>query len=129
VAGGVAAAAPKDAAAAGGADAARLRDVWQWLLHYQQQQPPAAAAVDGSKGMSKVDRPLFQQMEETTFDGLCGSLVEAARAYMSASHLFWSLWGMIQSRISEVDWDFVGYARQRRQQYLLTKPAGMPLDA
>eukprot|EP00775_Hariotina_reticulata_P010094 gene10094-10250_t len=61
------------------------------------------------------------------FDRLCGSLVEASRAYMSASHFFWSLWGVIQSKISEVDWDFAGYAQQRRQQYLMTKPAGMPL--
>jgi len=47
-------------------------------------------------------------MEEFDFDRLSGSLVEATQAYMAASHFFWSLWGVIQSKVSEVDWELPG---------------------
>ncbi|KAL3159579.1 hypothetical protein ABBQ38_009993 [Trebouxia sp. C0009 RCD-2024] len=49
-------------------------------------------------------------------------LHEAALAYVPVSHLMWGLWGLIQAKTSNCDYDFVEYARQRLQQYHATKP-------
>ena len=49
-------------------------------------------------------------------------LHEAALAYVPVSHLMWGLWGLIQAKTSNCEYDFVDYARQRLQQYHGTKP-------
>lgn len=49
-------------------------------------------------------------------------LHKAALAYVPISHLMWGLWGLIQAKTSNCDYDFVDYARQRLQQYHATKP-------
>lgn len=49
-------------------------------------------------------------------------LHKAALAYVPISHLMWGLWGLIQAKTSNCDYDFVDYSRQRLQQYHATKP-------
>ena len=44
-------------------------------------------------------------------------LQAAAWDYVGLSHLLWGLWGLIQSRNSEIDFDYVEYARQRLAEY------------
>lgn len=108
--GGIGLAASAGGAAAGGLSAAALRSVWRWIdLH----QP---------------DRLLL--MSQRVLDALCfrrmvASLLAASKAYMACSHLLWALWGVIQSKVSDVDFDFEVYAQQRWQQYLLSRPAGL----
>lgn len=46
----------------------------------------------------------------------------AAMAYVPISHLMWGLWGLIQAKTSNCDYDFVEYGRQRLEQYHITKP-------
>lgn len=52
---------------------------------------------------------------------LTSMLVDRARAYMPLSHLKWGLWGIIQNTFSEVEFDYMEYARKRLQQYNATK--------
>lgn len=40
-----------------------------------------------------------------------------------ASHFFWGFWALIQAKYSTIDFDFLGYAVQRFDQYFKTKPA------
>jgi choline/ethanolamine kinase len=49
-------------------------------------------------------------------------LVIAVEKYTLANHLFWGLWGLISSYVNKIDFDYKEYARQRFQQYRLTKP-------
>ncbi|KAG5835448.1 hypothetical protein ANANG_G00244120 [Anguilla anguilla] len=40
-----------------------------------------------------------------------------------ASHFFWGFWALIQAKYSSIDFDFLGYAVLRFDQYFKTKPA------
>ncbi|KAJ8773997.1 hypothetical protein K2173_009428 [Erythroxylum novogranatense] len=55
-------------------------------------------------------------------DGDLEQLLEKVEKYGLASHLFWGLWGLISDRVNEIDFDYMGYARQRFEQYWLRKP-------
>mmetsp|Transcript_15344 Transcript_15344/g.46336 ORF Transcript_15344/g.46336 Transcript_15344/m.46336 type:complete len:524 (-) Transcript_15344:642-2213(-) len=46
-------------------------------------------------------------------DALSRKLQAATRAYIPVSHLLWGLWGLIQAKSSEIDFDYVAYATQR----------------
>ncbi|KAK8579883.1 hypothetical protein V6N13_143044 [Hibiscus sabdariffa] len=45
-----------------------------------------------------------------------------AEKYTLANHLFWGLWGIISGHVNKIDFNYLEYARQRIQQYWLTKP-------
>ncbi|XP_066446868.1 ethanolamine kinase 1 isoform X2 [Eleutherodactylus coqui] len=45
-----------------------------------------------------------------------------------ASHFFWGLWALIQAKYSKIDFDFLGYAIVRLNQYLKMKPEVMGLS-
>ncbi|XP_010520096.1 PREDICTED: probable choline kinase 2 isoform X2 [Tarenaya hassleriana] len=49
------------------------------------------------------------------------TLLEDVEKYTLASHLVWGLWGIISEHVNEIDFDYMEYARQRFQQYWLTK--------
>ncbi|KAF6258751.1 Choline/ethanolamine kinase-domain-containing protein [Scenedesmus sp. NREL 46B-D3] len=97
-------------AAEAAAAAAELRSVWAWLERHQPDRRLLANT---------------RQLDAACFGRLAGALTAASGAYMAASHLLWALWGVIQSRVSDVDFDFEGYGVQRWQQYLATRPAGL----
>lgn len=44
-----------------------------------------------------------------------------------ASHFFWGLWALIQARFSTIDFDFLGYAVLRFNQYFKMKPEAAAL--
>ncbi|XP_042513834.1 probable choline kinase 2 [Macadamia integrifolia] len=50
-------------------------------------------------------------------------LVQDIEKYTLASHLCWGLWGIISGHVNKIDFDYMEYARQRFQQYWLTKPS------
>ncbi|XP_069753876.1 ethanolamine kinase 1-like isoform X7 [Narcine bancroftii] len=45
-----------------------------------------------------------------------------------ASHIFWGLWGILQSRYSTIDFDFLRYARERLKQYFKMKDEMLALQ-
>uniref|UniRef100_A0A8C2BNL5 ethanolamine kinase n=1 Tax=Cyprinus carpio TaxID=7962 RepID=A0A8C2BNL5_CYPCA len=45
-----------------------------------------------------------------------------------ASHFFWGFWALIQAKYSTIDFDFLGYAVLRFNQYFKTKPDVMALE-
>jgi choline/ethanolamine kinase len=45
------------------------------------------------------------------------ALAREARHYSLASHLLWACWGLAQSRVSSIAFDYVGYAAGRLQAY------------
>ncbi|XP_012679955.2 ethanolamine kinase 1 [Clupea harengus] len=45
-----------------------------------------------------------------------------------ASHFFWGLWALIQAQYSTIDFDFLGYAVLRFNQYFKMKPEVMALN-
>ncbi|KDO46570.1 hypothetical protein CISIN_1g017951mg [Citrus sinensis] len=49
-------------------------------------------------------------------------LLQDVEKYTLASHLSWGLWGIISEHVNEIDFDYIGYAKQRFDQYWLTKP-------
>lgn len=95
-----------------------------------QQLARGAAAKDSSSGTglgggtthNLVD--LLQATCDCGFEEAVRQLTMAARDYMIMSHLMWGLWGLIQLKVSDVaDFDFLGYAMQRLQQYQALKVA------
>ena len=48
---------------------------------------------------------------------VCVPLQAAAWDYTPVSHLLWGLWGLIYSKNSEIDFDYLAYARQRFAEY------------
>ncbi|CAN4080278.1 unnamed protein product [Withania somnifera] len=49
-------------------------------------------------------------------------LAQEVEKYTLASHLFWGLWGIISHHVNKIDFDYLGYARQRFQPYWSRKP-------
>ncbi|KAL3702428.1 hypothetical protein R1sor_020450 [Riccia sorocarpa] len=58
---------------------------------------------------------------EKTEEAEIEALVEEAEIYRLPSHLQWGLWGLISTQTSDIDFDYLEYARQRFQQYYLVK--------
>jgi hypothetical protein len=114
-----AAAAPGGADSSAGVDSSSkprpsskdLCDIWCWLEY--------AADLTSSNGSSGGRR----QLSSAAWQQLVAKVVAAADAYMAASHLLWALWGVIQAKVSDVDFDFTGYGQQRWRMYLQTRPA------
>ena len=50
------------------------------------------------------------------FAALAADLETASGAYLAVSHAHWALWGYIQARSSDVDFDFLAYADQRMEE-------------
>ncbi|KAK9046986.1 hypothetical protein V6N11_052855 [Hibiscus sabdariffa] len=55
-------------------------------------------------------------------DAQVEQLLIDAEKYTLANHLFWGLWGIISGHVNKIDFNYSEYARQRIQQYWLTKP-------
>ncbi|BBM97305.1 choline/ethanolamine kinase [Marchantia polymorpha subsp. ruderalis] len=49
------------------------------------------------------------------------ALVKETDSYRLASHLLWGCWGLISAHTSDIDFNYLEYARQRFQQYYLVK--------
>ncbi|XP_044461585.1 probable choline kinase 2 [Mangifera indica] len=50
-------------------------------------------------------------------------LLQDVEKYTLASHLVWGLWGIISAHVNKIDFDYIGYARQRLDRYWLQKHA------
>jgi len=73
--------------------------------HYpttQQQHHLARAYLGGGKDTTEED------VENLVFE---------MQEFSLASHLMWGVWGLLQAKLSTIDFDFVGFARQRLDEY------------
>lgn len=76
-----------------------------------------------------VEHPLSEEEERTIITQYCGGFDEAAYARMMlhkiVADLWWSIWAMIQVRLSKLDFDFHEYGmnRVRRLHENVAKPA------
>ncbi|XP_047307342.1 probable choline kinase 2 [Impatiens glandulifera] len=52
---------------------------------------------------------------------LVEELVKDVEKFTVANHVFWGLWGIISASVSNIEFDFMEYARQRFRQYRLRK--------
>lgn len=77
----------------------------EFTHHYpttQEQHHLARAYLGGGEDVreEEVERLVFEMSE-----------------FALASHLLWGVWGLLQSKLSTIDFDFRGYARQRLNEY------------
>ncbi|XP_064857928.1 ethanolamine kinase 1-like isoform X1 [Oncorhynchus nerka] len=82
----------------------------EWLRVYLQ-----AYKLSTKKGEEVSDRELER-------------LYIQVNKFALASHFFWGFWALIQAKYSSIDFDFLGYAVLRFNQYFKTKPAVMALQ-
>ena len=58
-------------------------------------------------------------MKEQIIDQNLCHLIEQ---FSALSHLMWGLWALIQSRLSQLDFDYVNYAKLRLDCYYKLRP-------
>ncbi|CAM9804365.1 unnamed protein product [Chrysoparadoxa australica] len=84
----------------------------EWMANYATSTPHV---VDVNLFPTKEERLAFMR----AYLGQCATTESAealdneAMHYALASHLMWALWGVIESTISEIDFDYAAYAQQR----------------
>lgn len=60
-----------------------------------------------------------RQMDETIInDDLCHLIDQ----FSALPHLLWGLWALVQSRLSQLDFDYIHYAKQRLDSYQRLRP-------
>lgn len=87
--------------------------------------------MDFSKYPTVIEQELFIRAYldamKGSGDGSGGSVIEVkqvmheASIYSLASHLLWGLWGIVQAPKSEIDFDYLGYAKERFSRYFEQK--------
>ncbi|XP_076862743.1 ethanolamine kinase 2 [Brachyhypopomus gauderio] len=75
----------------------------------------------------KTYKLLTQKGEEVSEQEL-ETLYVQVNKFSLASHFFWGFWALIQAKYSSIDFDFLGYAVLRFNQYFKTKPVVMALQ-
>ncbi|XP_070758976.1 ethanolamine kinase 2 isoform X4 [Enoplosus armatus] len=71
---------------------------------------------------------LFTKKTEEVSPRELETLYVQVNKFALASHFFWGFWALIQAKYSSIDFDFLGYAVLRFNQYFKTKPAVMALQ-
>ncbi|KAJ3312845.1 Ethanolamine kinase [Boothiomyces sp. JEL0838] len=59
--------------------------------------------------------------QEIVSDAELHTIYREVLAFSLASHFFWSLWALIQAEISVIDFDYIGYALKRLDEYYAKK--------
>lgn len=93
----------------------------------QQDEDDCQACKPGDSACADHVEPLLPELlrrqdNSQELARIKQELHAAAMAYVPISHLMWGLWGLIQAKTSNCDYDFVEYGRQRVEQYHVTKP-------
>ncbi|XP_071349355.1 ethanolamine kinase 2 [Trachinotus anak] len=71
---------------------------------------------------------LFTKKTEEVSPRELETLYVQVNKFALASHFFWGFWALIQAKYSSIDFDFLGYAVLRFNQYFKTKPAVMAMQ-
>lgn len=88
--------------------------------------PETGAAASGSG----LPAAILASSQQAAADGDGGAdaceqaallLLRKAQAHLPLVHLKWGLWGLIQDKTSDVDFDYLSYGQQRIQRYHATK--------
>ncbi|XP_048878534.1 ethanolamine kinase 2 [Brienomyrus brachyistius] len=69
----------------------------------------------------------FTKKREAVTDCELETLFVQVNKFALASHFFWGFWAIIQAKYSTIDFDFLGYAALRFNQYFKIKPEVMAL--
>lgn len=87
-----------------------------WLKHYLQAWKELNNCHQSHMaGSKKCDADLTVSPDEVEV------LLKQVEKLTLASHLWWSIWGLIQSQHSTIHFDFQRYTYQRMQQYYVDK--------
>ncbi|XP_042903874.1 ethanolamine kinase 1 [Parasteatoda tepidariorum] len=74
----------------------------------------------------------WHQANEWSLDNVTEETVEAlyvqVNKFALAAHLLWGLWALLQSAHSTLDFDFLGYAKERIDEYFNQKPEMFALE-
>jgi choline/ethanolamine kinase len=70
---------------------------------------------------SRFLRDYLEATGELVTEADVEKLVNEVEQFVLASHLHWALWGLLSAAVSDVEFDFVGYARQRLVKYFELK--------
>ncbi|XP_026077638.1 ethanolamine kinase 1-like [Carassius auratus] len=71
---------------------------------------------------------LFSKKGEEVSQLELETLYVQVNKFALASHFFWGFWALIQAKYSTIEFDFLGYAVLRFNQYFKTKPDVMALE-
>ncbi|MEQ2262171.1 Ethanolamine kinase 1 [Xenotaenia resolanae] len=71
---------------------------------------------------------LFTKKTEEVSQRELETLYVQVNKFALASHFFWGFWALIQAKYSSIDFDFLGYAVLRFNQYFKIKPTVMALQ-
>jgi thiamine kinase-like enzyme len=92
----------------------------EWEAHRTAAQPAApSSSSSAAAGQVPAGEPTAEDV-----DGLCSEAV----VFMAASHLLWSLWGLVQAAHSDIAFGYAEYARDRIAHYLRIKRMIQPDD-
>jgi hypothetical protein len=92
---------------------------------------PAGPETDAAAGGSGLPAAILASSQQAAAEGNGGGadaceqaallLLRKAEAHLPLVHLKWGLWGLIQDKTSDVDFDYLSYGQQRIQRYHATK--------
>ena len=60
---------------------------------------------------------------EAAIEAAAQLLLAKARAHLPLVHVKWGLWGLIQDKVSDVDFNYLSYGQQRIDRYHASKRA------
>ena len=89
----------------------------------------AAASVSAAAGgASGLPAAIFGSLagagsgaDKAAVEAAARLLLAKAQAQLPLVHLKWGLWGLVQDKMSDVDFDYLAYASQRIQRYHASK--------
>ncbi|GAA6090991.1 ethanolamine kinase 2 isoform X1, partial [Tachysurus ichikawai] len=88
--------------------------------------PSRELQLDWMHTYLKAYKSFTKKSEEVTQHEL-ETLYVQVNKFSLASHFFWGFWALIQAKYSSIDFDFLGYAVLRFNQYFKIKPDVMAL--
>lgn len=85
------------------------------------------AGFEGDYSKYPTDPSMFVKVYLTAFEGSEPSqsrishVVKEANLFALAAHLYWAAWSILQAKWSSIDFDYMGYARLRLDEYYKRK--------
>lgn len=67
-------------------------------------------------------RYLSNFLEREPTEGEVRKALVESNKFTLVSHLYWGIWGLVQTKVSDIDYDFFHYALRRLRMYQRTKP-------
>ncbi|KAL8243207.1 hypothetical protein R6Q59_009465 [Mikania micrantha] len=99
----------------------------EWAANYHSDTPHV---LDYNKYPDLEERKRFVQsyLSSTASTGNqphdteVDQLIDDVEKYTLVNHIFWGLWGIVSGNVTQIDFDYIGYAKQRFSEYWLKKP-------